>query len=94
MQLGNGTFLLGDCFDRMAEIPDNSVDMVLADLPYGTTQCSWDSVLPLARLWGEYWRVCKPNAAIVLTAMQPCTTVLIMSNINNFRYCWVWRKSR
>lgn len=94
MKIGNGEFFLGDCFDVMATLPDASVDMILCDLPYGTTQNKWDSVLPLDELWAEYWRVAKPNAAIVLTAAQPFTSVLICSALTQFRYEWVWRKSR
>lgn len=86
--------IFGDCFDAMALLPDASIDMVLCDLPYGTTQNKWDSVLPLDRLWAEYWRVAKPNAAIVLTAAQPFTSVLICSALAQFRYEWIWRKSR
>lgn len=78
----------------MAEIPDGSVDMVLADLPYGTTACKWDSVIPFAPLWAAYRRICKPNAAIVLTASQPFTSALVMSNVGEFRYSWVWEKNR
>ena len=84
--------MLGDCLERMKEIPDQSVDLVLADLPYGTTDCSWDSIIPLPELWTAYRRVAKPNAAIVLTASQPFTSVLITSNLKDFRYCWVWDK--
>jgi DNA modification methylase len=86
--------LLGDCLDRMKEIPDGSVDMVLCDLPYGTTACKWDSVIPFEPLWAEYRRVTKPNAAIVLTASQPFTTALIASNLKEFRYELVWEKSK
>lgn len=82
----------GDCLDRMAEIPDNSVDMVLCDLPYGTTACKWDSVIPFEPLWAHYRRVCKRNAAIVLTASQPFTSALVMSNVEMFAYEWVWDK--
>lgn len=84
--------LLGDCLERMKEIPSGSVDMVMADLPYGTTQNKWDSVVPLGPLWAEYKRVCK--GAIVLTAAQPFTSVLVCSNLQMFRYSWVWKKSR
>lgn len=90
--VGGNRFLLGDCFDRMREIADGSVDMVLADLPYGTTQNKWDSVLPLDALWREYWRVCRPGAAVVLTAAQPFTSALVMSQDRAFRYDWVWDK--
>ena len=88
------TLLLGDTLERMKEIPDGSVDMVLCDLPYGTTACKWDSVIPFAPLWGQYRRVCKPNAAIVLTASQPFTSSLVMSNAKEFRYSWVWEKHK
>jgi hypothetical protein len=74
----------------MKQIPDKSVDMVLCDLPYGTTQNKWDSVLPLDKLWKQYKRICK--SAIVLTAAQPFTSALVMSNLDNFKYSWVWRK--
>ncbi len=92
--ISNGVFMLGDCFERMRELPDASVDMVLADLPYGTTQNKWDSVLPLEPLWAEYWRVCKPNAAVVLTSSQPFTSMLVLSQIERFRHEWVWIKNR
>ena len=82
----------GDCLDVMPTLESGSVDMVLADLPYGTTACKWDSVIPFEPLWAEYRRVTKPNAAIVLTASQPFTTALIASNMREFRYCWVWDK--
>jgi len=94
MQLGSGTFLHGDCLELMRDLPSGSVDMVLCDLPYGTTACSWDSVIPFEQLWEQYWRVCKPNAAVVLTASQPFTTALIASQMDKFKYCWVWEKSR
>lgn len=86
--------MLGDCLERMKEIPDQSVDMVLCDLPYGTTSNKWDSVIPFDPLWEEYRRLAKPNAAIVLTASQPFTTALISSNSVDFRYCWVWDKTK
>jgi DNA modification methylase len=86
--------MLGDCLTRMAEITDGSVDMVLCDLPYGTTQNKWDAVIPFDALWQAYGRVCKPNAAIVLTAAQPFTSALVMSNPRAFRYDWTWRKPR
>jgi hypothetical protein len=82
--------MLGDCLERMREIADGSVDMILCDLPYGTTACKWDSVIPFEPLWAEYNRVCK--GAIVLTADQPFTSALIMSNPTGFRYRWVWDK--
>jgi site-specific DNA-methyltransferase (adenine-specific) len=90
--MDNVRLMLGDCLERMSEIPDGSVDMVLCDLPYGTTACSWDSVLPLEELWESYWRLC--NGAIVLTAAQPFTSALISSCYDNFKYSWVWIKNR
>ncbi len=93
-KIGNGEFWLGDCLERMSEIPDGSVDMVLCDLPYGTTQNKWDSVIPFEPLWRHYWRVCKPNAAVVLTAAQPFTSALVMSQIERFKYDWVWKKPK
>lgn len=88
----NGRFYLGDCLQVMKEIPDGVVDMILSDLPYGTTQNKWDSVLPLDRLWAEYWRVIKPNGAVLLTAAQPFTSVLILSQIAKYKYIWTWDK--
>ena len=90
--IGRGRFMLGDCLERMAELPDASVDMILCDLPYGTTACSWDSVIPFEPLWSEYWRVAKPGAVVVLTAAQPFTSALIGSNMRDFRYCY-WNKA-
>lgn len=85
--------MFGDCLQLMTEIESNSVDMILCDLPYGTTQCKWDTVINFEKLWGQYKRIAKPNAAIVLTAMQPFTSALIMSNPAMFRYEWIWEKS-
>ena len=82
----------GNCLDLMRNIADRSVDMVLCDLPYGTTACKWDSVIPFAPLWEQYRRIAKPSAAIVLTASQPFTTALISSNMADFRYSLVWDK--
>ena len=86
--------LQGDCLERMKEIKSGSIDMVLADPPYGTTACKWDSIIPLEPMWEQLKRVIKPNGAIVMTASQPFTTTLIASNIKQFKYCWVWEKSR
>ena len=94
MRLGIGEFWNGDCLELMADIPSGSVDMVLCDLPYGTTQNKWDSVLPLDRLWAEYWRVCKPNAAVVLTAAQPFDKALGASMLDRYQYEWIWEKAR
>jgi site-specific DNA-methyltransferase (adenine-specific) len=84
----------GDCLELMPSIPDKSVDMILADLPYGTTACKWDSIIPLEPLWEEYKRIIKDNGAIVLTASQPFTTKLISSNYEMFKYEWIWEKTR
>ena len=84
----------GDCLEVMRTLPDGCVDMVLCDLPYGTTACKWDAVIPFEPLWAEYRRIAKPNAAIVLTASQPFTTAVISSNLRDFRYCWVWEKEQ
>lgn len=84
--------ILGDCLERMNEIPDGSVDMVLTDPPYGTTACKWDSVIPLEPMWGHLKRVTKKHGAIVMTASQPFTSALVMSNLKMFKYCWVWNK--
>ena len=86
--------LHGDCLERMKEIPDKSIDMVLCDLPYGTTQCKWDTIIPFEPLWQQYNRIIKDNGAIVLTASQPFTTTLINSNIKHFRYSWTWEKEQ
>jgi site-specific DNA-methyltransferase (adenine-specific) len=86
--------LLGDCLDLMRDIPDGSIDMILADLPYGTTACSWDLIIPFDKLWDQYKRIIKYNGAIVLTASQPFTTKLINSNMDMFKYCWYWKKTK
>jgi len=82
----------GDCLDVMSELKSDSVDMLMVDLPYGTTACKWDSIIPLDLLWNQYNRICKENAAMVFTAAQPFTTVLGASNISNLRYEWIWEK--
>lgn len=82
-----------DCIKAMKKIPDNSIDMVLCDLPYGTTECKWDKVIDLTELWNDYKRVVKTNGAIVLFSGQPFTTDLIISNRRMFRYEWIWKKS-
>ena len=83
----------GDCLEVMKDIPDKSIDMILCDLPYGTTACKWDTVIPFEPLWEQYKRIIKENGAIVLTASQPFTTSLIGSNVKNYRYCWYWNKT-
>ena len=83
----------GDCLERLKEVPDGNVDMVLADPPYGTTACKWDSVIPLEPMWEQLKRIIKPNGAIVMTASQPFTSALVMSNPKWFKYSWRWKKS-
>jgi len=87
------SIILGNCLDVMTQIPNKSVNMILCDLPYGTTECSWDTIIPFVPLWAQYERIITDDGAIVLTASQPFTSALIMSNIKMFKYCWVWRKS-
>lgn len=82
----------GDCLNVLPTIPDASVDMILTDLPYGTTRCAWDSIVDLPRLWREYLRIAKRNAAIVLTAAQPFASLLVSSQPRLFRYDWIWEK--
>lgn len=84
--------ILGDCLEKMKDIPDKSVDMILADLPYGTTACKWDTIIPFEPLWEQYKRIIKDNGAIVLTASQPFTSALVMSNVKMFKYEWIWEK--
>ena len=83
----------GDCLERMKEIPDGSVDLVLTDPPYGTTQNKWDSVIDLESMWSELWRTLKPSGVVVLCASQPFTSVLVSSQIKNYKYEWVWVKN-
>ena len=84
----------GDCLIEMQNIPDKSIDMILCDLPYGTTACEWDSMIPFDRLWEQYRRIIKDHAAIVLTASQPFTSALVMSNLDMFSCSWIWEKEQ
>ena len=88
------TLMHGDCLERMKDIESGSVDMVLTDPPYGSTACKWDSIIPLEPMWEQLKRVIKPNGAIVMTASQPFTSILIGSNIESFKYEWIWEKSK
>ena len=83
----------GDCFELMKTIPEGSVDLVLTDPPYGTTQCKWDSVLDLNKMWKELKRIIKPNGAILLCAQTPFDKVLGVSNLNMLKYEWIWEKT-
>ena len=82
----------GDCLEVMKDIPDKSIDMILCDLPYGTTACKWDTVIPFDKLWEQYNRIIKDNGAIVLFGNEPFTTLLIYSNLKGFKYRWDWNK--
>ena len=84
----------GDCLEIMPTLPDKSIDMILCDLPYGTTACKWDVVIPFEPLWKEYKRLIKDNGAIVLTASQPFTSSLVMSNPKLFKYEWIYEKTK
>ena len=88
------TLYNGDCLGVMPQLEARSFDAIICDLPYGTTACKWDSVIPFEPLWEQYKRLIKPNGAIVLFGSQPFTTDLIMSNRAWFRYCWVWNKKK
>lgn len=90
VNIKNGTFILGDCLEEMKQIPDGCIDMILCDLPYGTTACKWDTIIPFDELWVQYRRVCK--GPVILTAGQPFTSFLITSNVSEFKYCWTWDK--
>lgn len=88
----NARLAMGDCMEIMRDIPDGTVDMILCDLPYGTTACEWDSILPLDEMWNQYRRITKENAAIVLTAQTPFDKILGASNLKELRYEWIWLK--
>jgi site-specific DNA-methyltransferase (adenine-specific) len=84
----------GDCLEKMKDIPDKSIDMILCDLPYGTTTCKWDTIIPFEPLWEQYKKIIKDNGAIVLTASQPFTSALVMSNPDMFSCSWIWEKEQ
>lgn len=90
--MANWQIIEGDCIEQMAQLSDASIDLVLTDPPYGTTQCKWDAVIPFTPMWKQLLRIAKPNAAIVLHAAQPFTSALVMSNPSLFRYALVWDK--
>ncbi len=87
------TILLGDCLKLLPQVEDESIDMILADLPYGVSENKWDTIIPLEPLWKEYLRVIKDNGAIVLTAVQPFVSMLVMSQLKLFKYDWIWLKT-
>lgn len=84
----------GDCLERIKEIPDGSVDMILTDPPYGTIACKWDSIIPLEPMWQELRRIIKPNKAIILFGQEPFCSLVRCSNLSQYKYDWHWRKSR
>lgn len=81
-----------DCLTKMKELSDCSIDLILCDLPYGTTQCAWDVIIPFEELWSSYNRIIKPNGAIVLTGAEPFSSLLRLSNLNDYKYDWIWDK--
>jgi len=87
------SLLRGDCLDRLSGVPDSSVDLILTDLPYGTTQNRWDSLIPLVPLWEQYWRIATPNAAVVLFAAQPFGSLLISSQLQQWKQTLIWKKN-
>lgn len=92
--MGTTEIYCEDCFETFRRLEVSSIDLVLTDPPYGTTDCRWDSIIPLDEMWEELRRITKPEAAIVFTSAQPFTTKLIASNFDEFKYCWVWYKNR
>lgn len=85
---------LGDCLELMKAIPNGSIDMILCDLPYGTTSCKWDIIIPFDKLWTQYERIIKPNGAIVLFGSEPFSSILRTSNLKKFKYDWIWEKTK
>ena len=86
--------LRGDCLELMKNIPDNKIDMILCDLPYGKTRNKWDIIIPLEPLWIEYWRILKPTGVIALTGSQPFSSILVTSQIKYYKHEWIWIKNR
>ena len=94
MSEGKKEILLGDCLELMKNIPNGSIDMILCDLPYGTTACKWDTVIPFEPLWEQYERIIKDNGAIILFGSEPFSSNLRMSNLKMFKYDWIWDKKK
>lgn len=94
MKLDTCHLMQGDCLELMRTLPDASVDLILCDLPYGTTACKWDTIIPFQALWEEYKRISKPNVAVVLFGDEPFSSMLRMSNLAWYKYDWYWRKTR
>lgn len=93
-KIKNGTAYLWDCLEIMKQIPDGSIDAIIADIPYWTTKCSWDTVIPFEEMWKELKRIIKPNWAIALFWSEPFSSALRMSNIKNYKYDWIWEKEK
>jgi len=93
MSEGKKEILLGDCLELMKDIPNGSIDMILCDLPYGTTACKWDTIIPFDKLWEQYERIIKPNGAIVLFGNEPFSSSLRFSNLKSYKYEWYWKKN-
>lgn len=91
-RVSHSTLVNADCFDVFPFIEDKSIDAIICDLPYGTTACKWDSILPFDKLWKEYERIIKPNGAIVLFGSEPFSSIMRMSNLKNYKYDWIWNK--
>lgn len=94
MSEGKKEILLGDCLELMKDIPNGSIDMILCDLPYGTTACKWDTIIPFDKLWEQYERIIKNNGAIVLFGKEPFSSYLRLSNVKLYKYDIIWRKDR
>jgi site-specific DNA-methyltransferase (adenine-specific) len=92
--IGNSTLYLGDCLEVMKIIPDKSIDMILCDLPYGTTACKWDVIIPFEPLWEQYKRIIKDKGCIALFGSEPFSSYLRLSNIKWYKYDWIWKKNR
>ena len=86
--------MLGDCLEKMKEIPDGSIDAIICDPPYGTTACKWDTIIPFVPMWLQLKRLIKKNGAVVLFGSQPFTSALVMSNPSMFKYDWIWVKTK
>ena len=93
-RVSGSTFVNADCFDVFPFIEDKSIDAIICDLPYGTTDCKWDSILPLDKLWAEYKRIIVDGGAIVLTAREPFTSKLVISNLKGYKHKWIWNKKQ
>lgn len=92
--MDNITLIHGDCLEKMKDIPNKSIDMILCDLPYGTTACRWDVIIPFEPLWAQYKRIIKDRGAIVLFGSEPFSSMLRMSNLKNYKYDWIWKKDK